>query len=87
MAQGSISVGIVRTLRASRILAIAKNTSGIRPIAIGEVFLRLISHILVLQLRIPFQEYIFTHQFGVAMSRGYEFVSLGIRALLDLNLD
>lgn len=54
VAQGRIPVRIARALGASRLLAIAKDTDEIRPIAIGEVFLHLISRTLVLQLRVPF---------------------------------
>jgi hypothetical protein len=38
-------------LRASKLLAMVKDSSGLRPITVNEVFLRLITHSIVLQLR------------------------------------
>jgi hypothetical protein len=48
----------------------AKDIGGIRPIVVGEVFLRLISYSIVLQLWGPFQEHLSTHQFGVSTFGG-----------------
>jgi hypothetical protein len=53
--RGDIFRSMALMLGANRLLAMAKNTGGLHPIAIAEVFLRLISHSIVLQLRGPFQ--------------------------------
>jgi hypothetical protein len=44
-------------LGVSILLAMAKDTSGLRLIAVGEMFFRLINHSIILQLQGPFQEH------------------------------
>jgi hypothetical protein len=63
-------------LGVNRLLAMAKDTGGLRPIAISKVFLWFISHSIVLQLRGPFQEHLSPHQFGVLTPKGYETIFL-----------
>jgi len=46
-----ISLGMALVLGASRLLVMAKDTSGFRPIIVGQVFLQLISCSIVLQLQ------------------------------------
>jgi hypothetical protein len=50
VACGDIPRSVALVLGASRLLAMAKNTSGFRPIIIGDMFLQLISRSIVPQL-------------------------------------
>jgi hypothetical protein len=55
VARGDIPRSMALLLRVvSKLLAMAKDTSGLRPIAVGRVFLQLISYSIVLQLWGPF---------------------------------
>ena len=68
----------------ARLLAIAKpESSGVRPIAIGEIFTRLVGKAVVIQLRDALQNAMLPLQFGVAVPGGAEAVVLGIRAALE----
>jgi hypothetical protein len=69
------------------LMAMAKDTGGIRPIVVGEVFLWLITCSIVLQLWGPFQEHLSSHQFGISTPRGYEAIPFGIRTFLNLHPD
>jgi hypothetical protein len=53
------SVALV--LRASKLLAMAKHIGSFHPIIVGEMFLRFISHSIVLHLWGPFQEHLSPH--------------------------
>jgi len=57
---GDILRSVALVLRASRLLAMAKNTRGLHPIAVGDVFCQL-SHSIVFQLWGLFQEYLSPH--------------------------
>ncbi len=61
VAHGDIPRSVALVLGASRLLAMAKDTSGFRPIAMGEVFPQLISHSIILQHWEPFQEHLSPH--------------------------
>jgi len=74
-------------LGVSKLLAIVKDIGGFRPIAVGEVFFRLISCSIVLQLRGLFQKHLSPHQFRILTPRGYVAILFNIQALLDLHLD
>jgi hypothetical protein len=74
-------------LGANRLLAMVKDTSGLCPIAIGEVFIWFNSCSIVLQLRGLFQEHLSPHQFGVLTFGGYEAIIFGIQAFFNLHLD
>jgi hypothetical protein len=65
-------------LGANRLLAMAKDIGGLFPITIGEVFLQLISHSIVLQLRGLVQEQLSSHQFGISTLGGCETIPFGI---------
>jgi hypothetical protein len=56
----------------------AKDIGGLRPIIIGEVFIQLINHSIVLQLWGPFQEHLSPHQFGVLTFGGCEAILFDI---------
>ncbi len=55
---GDIPKSVALMLGANRLLAMAKDIGGFHPIAIGEVFLWLISHSIILQLWGLFQEHL-----------------------------
>lgn len=65
-------MSIARVLRASRLLAMAKSIDEVRLIMIGEVFLHFVNRTLVLQLRIPFKEYLASHQFRVVSRPSFD---------------
>jgi hypothetical protein len=48
-------------LGANRLLAMAKDIGGLRPIAINEVFFQIINRSIALQLRGSFQEHLSPH--------------------------
>ncbi len=68
-------------------LATAKDTNGLRPIVVGEVFFQLINRSMVRQLRGPFKEHLSPHQFGISTLRDYEDILFGVQALFDLHLN
>jgi hypothetical protein len=74
-------------LGVSILLVMAKNTNGLCPIAINEIFFLLFYHSIVLQFRRSFQEHLSPHQFGILTLRGYEAIPFNIQALLDLHTD
>jgi hypothetical protein len=65
-------------LGANKLLAMAKDISGLCPITIGEMFFQLISRSIVLQLRRSFQEHLSPHQFGVSTPGSYETILFNI---------
>jgi hypothetical protein len=74
-------------LGVSRLLVMAKEIAILHPIAICEMFIRLISCSIVLQLQGLFQEHLSPHEFEVSTPRDYETIIFNIKALLDLHLD
>jgi len=65
-------------LGASRLLVMAKDIGGLHFTTISEVFLRLISHSIILELWGQFQEHLSLHQFGVSTLGGYEAIPFNI---------
>jgi hypothetical protein len=74
-------------LRTNILLAMAKDTRGLRLIAIGKVFFQFINYSIVVQLQRSFQKHLSPHKFGVPTHGGCETILFGIKALLDLHLD
>jgi hypothetical protein len=74
-------------LGANKLLAMAKDIGGLCPIAIGEVFLQLISRSTILQLWGPFQKHLSPHQFGISTLGGCEAIPFNIRTFFDLHPD
>ena len=87
VARGRIPHPIAHVLGASRLLALEKPSGGVRPIAVGEVFYRLVSQTLCAQLRSHFENLLSPHQYGVGVRGGCEMVVHGLRAVLDLHPD
>jgi hypothetical protein len=56
----------------------AKDIGGFHPIAMGEIFLRLINRSIILQFQGPFQEHLSPNQFGVLTLKGCETILFGI---------
>jgi hypothetical protein len=75
---GDIFRLVALVLGANRLLAMAKDISGLHPIVIGEVFFQFINHSNVLQLHGSLQEHLCPHQFGISSLRSYEAIIFGI---------
>ena len=85
---GNIPEAVVQALASSRLHALAKpNSTGVRPVAVGEVWTRLASKAIASHLSHDFQEALQPFQLGVAVPGGSEAVVLGIRAALEANPD
>ncbi|KAL2643392.1 hypothetical protein R1flu_010979 [Riccia fluitans] len=87
VAQGHLSLAAARLLGASCLLAIEKDSGGVRPIAEGEALDRLVARSLSLQFRATFSDHFEPWQFGVATRGGCETIVHGLRATLDLHPD
>ncbi|GAQ93619.1 hypothetical protein KFL_017180010, partial [Klebsormidium nitens] len=87
MARGEVPPRAQAALSSCRLLALAKavpdGPDGVRPIAIAEVFQRLVSRSIALQMRDAFQQFFSPLQFAVSTPGGCESIIAGIRALLD----
>jgi hypothetical protein len=87
VARGQLPPRARSALSSSRLLAMAKpvvdGPDGVRPIAIAEVFQRLISRAIALQMRDTFQEYFSPLQYAVATPAGCKTIVAGVRALLE----
>jgi hypothetical protein len=87
VAAGRITERVAETLTTGRLMAMAKPERGVRPIAVGEVLLRLVGRAIGRQLREQFQQSLQPFQFGVATPGGCEAVVHGVRAHLDVHPD
>ncbi|KAL2653717.1 hypothetical protein R1flu_021845 [Riccia fluitans] len=87
VAQGHLSLATARLLGASRLLAIEKDSCGVRPISVGEALYRLVARSLSLHFRATFSDHFEPWQFGVATHGGCETIVHGLRATLDLHPD
>ncbi|KAL2650793.1 hypothetical protein R1flu_018921 [Riccia fluitans] len=87
VAQGHLSLAAARLLGASCLLAIEKDSGGVRPIAIGEALYRLVARSLSLQFRATFSDHFEPWQFGVATRGGCETIVHGLQAIVDLHPD
>ena len=86
-----VATGCVTSDVASRLwgtatlIALLKSNSGIRPIAMGEVFRKLVSRVMLRQLGNAPASAVGAHQFGVARPNGLELVVSGVRIQLEDN--
>ena len=87
LVNGRVPASVAEVLASSRLLALAKPNSGVRPIAIGEVWTRLASRAAMLHFRDDFQELLAPYQLGVAVPGGSEAVVLGIRTAMEAHPD
>jgi len=71
----------------TRLLALAKPSSGIQPIIMDEVFYLLISRALCLQFHDMFFFHLLLHQFSVVIKGGCKVVAYGIQTTLNVHLD
>jgi hypothetical protein len=82
VALGQLPPRAQAALTSCRLLAMAKpvvdGPDGVRPIAVAEVFQRLISRAIALQMRDTFQEYFSPLQYAVATLAGCETIIAGI---------
>ena len=82
---GSIPNGMLnQTLRAARLIPLSKPTPGVRPIAVGEIFMRVAASIVL--RNIPLRSVFPSIQFGLGRSAGVESAVLTAQALLDKHL-
>ena len=82
VARGDIPAHVARMLGTSRLVALQKPLGGVRPLAIGEGFYRLVSRAICLQIRGALSSH-FQWQFGFAFPGGCEVANLGVRLLLE----
>ena len=87
IAAGSISPTVAALLGTSRLEAFTKDPAGVRPIAIGEVFYRLIGRAVFRQLRSTFAEHLAPYQLAVGVSGGTEVVTRGLEVALQVHPD
>jgi hypothetical protein len=73
-------------LEASKLLAMAKDTRGLRFIVVGKVFFLFISCSIVLQLQGSLQKHLSPHQFGVSTLGGCETIFLATKPSLTYTL-
>lgn len=85
MAAGRISPPISRLLNATHLSAMKKEPSGICLLAVGEVFYRLISRTISIQMQPTFVDHLYPYQFGVATLGGCEMVVHGLRSTLEVH--
>lgn len=88
IARGLVPPRARAALSSCRLLAMAKpvdgGPDGVRPLAVGEVWHRLVARAVGIQCRERFREFFSPLQFGVSTPGGCEAVVAGIRACLDL---
>ena len=82
VARGDIPTSVACLLGSSRLVAVQKPQGGVRPLAIGEGFYRLISRAICMQIREDLGGH-FKWQYGFAFLGGCELVTLGVRLLLE----
>ena len=82
VAQGDIPTYVARMLGTSQLLALQKPLGGVRPLAVGEGFYRLVSRAICLHIREDLSSH-FQWQFGFAFRGGCEVSNLGVRPLLE----
>eukprot|EP00850_Spirogloea_muscicola_P021666 SM000257S08650 [mRNA] locus=s257:175322:176538:- [translate_table: standard] len=85
IARAAIPPRIADASNSSHLLALAKPTGGVRPIAMTEVVMRLVSKAVCSVLKPQLTSHLSPHQFGAGMSCGAEALVHGIRAALDVD--
>ncbi len=84
---GDILKSVALMLGTIKLLAMAKDTNGLRFIIVSKLFFRLINHSIVLQLQGSFQEHLSLYQFGISTPGACEAISFDIRTFLNLHLN
>jgi hypothetical protein len=84
---GHILGSITKAFGVTRLLILARPSTSIQPIVIGEVFYQLVNKTFYFQFRDAFATRLSPHQFGVAIKGGYEIVVHNIRITLNIHLD
>jgi len=84
---GHIPRSITKALGATRLLILAKPSTSIQPIAIGEVFYWLVNRTFYFKFRDAFATHLSPHQFGVAIKGGCEIMVHNIPITLDIHFD
>ncbi|MEM7375696.1 MAG: reverse transcriptase domain-containing protein, partial [Bacteroidota bacterium] len=82
LVSGSLSASLMSFICAATLIPLRKKDPGVRPIAIGDVFRRLVSKCLCFHFRSDMREFLAPHQLGVAYPRGVESVVHSARHLI-----
>ena len=69
---GLLSPDVMKRLRRARLVALPKNNNAVRPVAVGEVFLKLAGLILLLRHEHAFEKFFLPMQHGVMSKAGCE---------------
>ena len=85
--QGKAPASAVKVLGTSRLLALSKNTGGVRPIAIGDTFRRWTTRAICLAYKKKWEKILGSHQFAVGTSGGGEKMIRLIDSFLQENDD
>ena len=84
IASGDMPLAAHDSLRSCTLVGLWKPKGGIRPIAIGEVFLRIVESSLVKQEEATLVETLGHDQYGVAVRGGAEAIPIAVNSLLSL---
>jgi hypothetical protein len=83
MLRGDVPAEIRPYIAGAPVIPLAKKDGGIRPIAIGEIFRRLVSKIANFHAMSRTKEYFARRQFGVGIKTGAEAILHGVNAPVD----
>jgi hypothetical protein len=83
MLRGDVPAEIRPYIAGAPVIPLAKKDGGIRPIAIGEIFRRLVSKIANFHAMSRTKEYFARRQFGVGIKTGAEAILHGVNATVD----
>ena len=83
--KGDLHPAICPYLYGASLLAINKKDGGIRPIAIGNVFRRLVAKLSCFSVRNEISEYLYPHQLGFGSKLGCEKIIHTVRSFVNLN--
>ena len=87
LAQGNLPSDAVTLFSASRLIALPKGSNDVSPIAMGEVFRRVVAKAICLEMKSQFSDHFSPIQHGVTAEGGVELLVQHIQALLDENAD
>jgi len=86
--QGGICHDVAQTFRASKLIALRKDSNGgLRPIAVGETLRRLVGKCVCLELRSRFKHHFYPRQSGMAVQGGIEMVTHAVESIMDNPLE
>ena len=85
IASGDVPCKLLPMLGASRLIALPKRGSDVRPIAVGEVFRRLTAKVICHQKPSEFSSFFCPLQHGIATPGGAELLTHHIQFLLESN--